>query len=228
MNIIITRPLDDATPLAEKLAQRGHTPVILSLLEIVPRKDVTIPDRPYQAVLITSANGLAGLTQALPLPVLCVGPQSAAAARAKGFAHVEAKGGDVSGLVSHVRNTRKPADGPLLYLSGSTTSGDLEGQMTRDGYAVDRVVTYDAVPSVPPQLADHVAQANAVLLYSPRTTRLWLQALAELTADAGNLMHFCLSPAVAQPLPQSWSMRIAAAPTEGAMLAALDQAAEQE
>jgi uroporphyrinogen-III synthase len=228
VNIIITRPEGDATPLAEKLRQRGHTSLVLPLLAIVPRKDVAIPDKPYQAVLITSANGLAGLVDALPLPVLCVGPQSAAAARAKGFAHVEAEGGDVAGLVAHVRNTRKPADGPLLYLSGSTTSGDLEGQLAGAGYAVDRVMTYDAVPSVPAQLADHVAHANAVMLYSPRTTRLWLQALAETAADAVHLLHFCLSPAVAQPLPQSWSKRIAAAPTEGAMLAALDQAAEQE
>ena len=152
MRLILTRPEKDARALAEKLRARGHGISIVPLLEIIPRRGVMLPQRSYQAVCITSANGLANakLVEGLQeVRLLCVGPQSSAAATHAGFRHVEAHGGDVDGLTSFITSHLQPSDGPLLYLSGAATSGDLEGKLRKAGFDVDRIVAYDAENVIP-------------------------------------------------------------------------------
>ena len=224
MKVIITRPREDAVPLAEKLSARGHESRILPLLAIVPRADVVIPERPYQAVCITSANALAGLRNRalIQFPLLCVGPQSAAAAKRFGFADVRAEGGDVTGLTAFIAKALKPESGPLLYLSGAETSGDLEGRLRASGFEVDRIICYDAVPQDPAGLSDAVQWADAVLLYSPRSARLWVKSVQGSGVDASQLCHVCLSENVARHLPAFWARRIAASPDESAILASLE------
>ncbi len=233
MRLIVTRPMSDAANLARRLEQLGHVPQSLPLLDIVPRKAVAIPVRHYRAICLTSANGLAAdldLEAHLATPVLCVGPQSAAAASTRGFARVSVHGGDVESLVTFIKGALDPSEGPVLYLSGATTSGDLEGQLQRVGYAVDRVVTYDAVAIPVYDLAATIAANDGVLLYSPRSAALWVAAVEREGAQQriSTFMHYCLSRAVAKRLPQSWPKRIAAAPVEASMLAALAPNAEQE
>lgn len=236
MRLILTRPEKDARPLAEKLRALGHTCVVMPLLDIVPRASVVVPHRPYQAVCITSANGLAAadvLGALREVPLLCVGPQSLAAALAAGFAKASAHGGDVEGLVAHIVAHLRPEHGPLLYLSGAATSGDLKGRLQALGFDVDRVITYDAVGTATDDFAGAVTGADAVLLYSPRTARLWLEQVDKANARQHmmQISHLCLSPAVAQVLPARWPRRIAARPDESAMLAALETLeplAEQE
>jgi uroporphyrinogen-III synthase len=226
MKVIITRPRDDARPLAEKLRAAGYEPITLPLLDIVPRAGVTIQNRVYQAVCVTSANALrmgASFEQLKSLPVLCVGPQSLQQALDSGFKNASAHGGDVDGLVAYIKAVLKPTAGPLLYLSGAETSGDLQGQLNTTGFEIDRVVTYDAKPIT---LAGHeqdVRSAAAVLLYSPRSAKIWAAQLS-LMVDQNigqRIQHFCLSKNVAAVLPQSWPRCTAEVPHETAMLAAL-------
>ena len=91
MKLFVTRPRLDAEPLAELLREKGHETVIAPLIEIVPRKHVPIPRLDFQAICITSANGIRSLAVPLPsgLPVYAVGAQSAVAAKAKGFTNVQ-------------------------------------------------------------------------------------------------------------------------------------------
>lgn len=226
MKLILTRPVKDAEPLAAKLRALGHESVILPLLDIVPRPGISIPGLPWQAVCITSANGLANAEAIAGLrhvPVLCVGPQSAAAAERAGFTNVRAEGGDVDGLAAYIAAHVKQKDGPILYLSGAATSGDLEGRLRTAGFAVERIVTYDAVQTTPDDLARAVTDADAVLLYSPRTAKLWVEQVEKAGAaqHMAAMVHLCLSPAVARALPEAWPRHIANAPDEAAMLAAL-------
>lgn len=216
-------------PLAAKLESLGHSVVIMPLMEIVPRAGVEIPNRAYQAICITSANGILNDAPLRPLigtPLLCVGPQSAAAAKSKGFLNVAAQGGDVAGLSAFIMKNLKPSDGPILYLSGAATSGDLEGHLTRAGYDVDRVVSYDAVATAPTELKDALRTSDGVLLYSPRTAALWVGQVEKVDSQQhmSHIMHYCLSFAVAQRLPQSWRKCVAQSPDEMAMLAILNHA----
>ncbi|MFN3614605.1 MAG: uroporphyrinogen-III synthase, partial [Rubrimonas sp.] len=81
--ILLTRPAAQAQPLAQALRAEGWEPIIWPLLRIeaVAQADPA----GAQAVLLTSANA-AAQTRAAAVPALCVGPDTARAARAAGFA----------------------------------------------------------------------------------------------------------------------------------------------
>ena len=227
MKIILTRPIEDAAPLAEKLRRLGHLPMITPLLEIVARPNVLIPPKSYQAICLTSANAIRVLDRIdtiQNIPLLAVGHQSEQMAKDKGFTHVSAHGGDVIGLYKFLTGQLKPQDGPLLYLSGAETSGDLQGLLQGSGFEVDRVITYDAVKSSLMAFQKEITEASAVLIYSPRTAKLWAAEIEtlNLTETASRIKHICLSANVAANLPQSWPRAIAATPTEAALLALLD------
>jgi uroporphyrinogen-III synthase len=232
MTLFITRPRADAMPLAVKLQAAGHDVVVAPVLDIVPRDGVEIPPGQYQAVCITSANGVRCLEGAVnPLwPALCVGPQSAEAARARGFRQVSMQGGNVQGLAAYVSTALQPQNGALLYLSGSETSGDLEGQLRQAGFEVVRLVTYDAKPQKLDLALRHLKAGDGALLYSPRSAKLWAAEIAKLDLQsvARDVTHYCLSEQVRLALPNDFPARVAFAPHEKAMLALLDLAGEGE
>lgn len=230
MLIAVTRPDEDSGPLQAKLEAMGHEPVAAPLLTIAPRDGAVIPDRHWQAVAVTSANGIRALPEgalAKTVRMLTVGPQSLKAALAAGY-RAEAHGGDVHGLARFIRDNLCYEDGPILYLSGQETAGDLEGQLNAAGFECVRVVLYDAVPaSTLGAAAAALSQGHldGVLLYSPRSAKIWRGLVEEagFTKESERIQHFCLSPNVAAVLPENWPRRVASSPDETAMLALLEQ-----
>lgn len=232
MRIAVTRPAEDAGPLSATLAAMGHDVTMIPLLDIVAREGVVIPRRNWQTVIATSANGIRCLPPGHGLQtfrMLTVGPQSLRAASAAGFARAEAHGGDVVGLADHITGNLSPRDGPLLYLSGAATSGDLAARLSAAGFSCDRLVLYDAVPAPalgPVEEELRRGGVDGVMLYSPRTARIWRDHVerAGLVEPVARLMHFCLSRNVAAMLPPAWRSVVAESPDEAAMLALLEQA----
>jgi uroporphyrinogen-III synthase len=228
MRLLVTRPLEDALTLKARLEQLGHEVSLSPLLEIVPRDDIDIPALRYQSVAVTSANALRcldgdpRLDGLRHLPVWTVGPQSAAAARQAGFARVTETGGDGIGLARHIMDEARPEAGPILYLSGRDTASDFSGRLKRAGFAVTRVIVYEARPAV--ALASAAAEAQGVLLYSPRSARLWLDLAGRQGIPVSVMMHFCLSPNIAAILPSGFATRVAARPEENALLEIIGRA----
>jgi uroporphyrinogen-III synthase len=229
MHLLVTRPQPDAEDLQRKLEVRGFRVSAAPLLDIRMGPQRPIPNRPYQAVLITSANGVRALARHPARDRLSsrvaytVGPQSRAAAAAAGFEKVVEAGGDVGQVTKKVESELEPAHGPLLYLSGEETSGDLEAVLQRRGFEVDRVIMYAAVPAahLPPPVTTMIKRRgiDGVLLYSRRTARVWRKCISAdgLDSHAGHMLHFCLAAAVAGVLPASWVAKIAAHPSEQGM-----------
>ena len=60
---MITRPLEDATSLAERLRGLGHEGVLEPLLEIRFKDGVTVDLAGVAAILATSANGIRALAR---------------------------------------------------------------------------------------------------------------------------------------------------------------------
>lgn len=230
MRIAVTRPEEDAGPLTAKLDAMGHEVVMAPLLTIQPRENVMIPALPWQAIAVTSANGIRALAPGHGLTsfrILTVGPQSLAAARAAGFA-AEAHGGDVNGLAAFIRGELDPHAGPILYLSGAETAGDLAAQLAEGGFDCHRVVLYDAAPAVTlgaAEVALRAGRLDAVLLYSPRSAKIWrgLVEAAGLAPQAARLRHLCLSRNVAAALPPAWTSAVSESPDEAAILRLLEQ-----
>src|SRR5579885_2968460 len=105
LTALITRPEEDARPLADALKSRGIATVIEPLLSIrvLPEAapGLTQDLEGVQALLFTSANGARAFAELSPrrdIGVLAVGDATAAAARALGFSAVESAGGDVQAL----------------------------------------------------------------------------------------------------------------------------------
>ena len=225
MRLIITRPRVDAVVLAEKLEALGHEILFAPVLEIVARDNVEIPNRPWAALLLTSANGVRCLPKSRldgDLRVITVGPQSAAAAREHGFHNVEAHGGDVQGLAKWICSAMVPNVGSLLYLTGHEISGDLAGLLRDKSYDVSRIETYQAIPTEILLTENESEMTDGVLLYSPRSARLWVDATSH-RHHSGNLVYYCLSQAVADVLPASWKKFVAQQPNEEAMIGLLER-----
>ena len=129
-----------------------------------------------------------------------------------------------NGLAAFIRADTRSEAGPILYLSGAETAGDLEGQLTAAGFDCHRVVLYDAVPADSLGAAGRALRSggiDAVLLYSPRRPRIWRGAGGGGgTGAAGGreIRHFCLSRNVAAALPEGWERAVSASPDEPAML----------
>ncbi|HUA52307.1 MAG TPA: uroporphyrinogen-III synthase [Candidatus Sulfotelmatobacter sp.] len=230
---LITRPLEDATPLAEALRALGIEPVIEPLLTITLRPEALPPLDGVHALLVTSANGVRAFVAASgrrDLPVFAVGPSTAAVARNAGFATVETADGNVTALAALVAARAQPADGTLLHVAGSEVAGDLAGDLTARGYTVARAVLYDAAPA-DTLTADVLADLGAgridwVLLFSPRTATTFarlidaagrVEALTRATA-------ICLSAAVADAVAGlPWQrVRVATQPDQASLLDLLE------
>lgn len=234
MRLIVTRPEEDALPTARALEALGHAPILAPLLEIVGLPDAQIPVGDFQAVLVTSANGVrafaarAGIERLRDTLAVVVGPASAGAARESGFRKVATAEGDLASVIRWVRGHLSPEAGPLLYPSGAVTAGDVVGELGALGYEVHRAVLYEARPaSALPEAAAsalHDGTADGVTLYSPRTASIWarLATAAGLAEQAARLMHYCLSANVASAvrsgLGDHCPVSVAETPDEPALL----------
>jgi uroporphyrinogen-III synthase len=238
MHLIVTRPLADADKLKTRLQATGHTASVAPLLTIRIDDNATIPDNPWQAIAVTSANALTalastGLSKKLKaVPVFAVGPASAKLAGELGFADVRQAEGDLIALQGLMKQVLKAESGPILYLTGKVRSGDLAAGLRSHGFSVERVELYEAVAAA--QLPAHAKQAirsgkaDGVVLYSARTADIWAQLAKqdELGTQAAKLVHFCLSQTVAErirlSLGDNVSIVISGKPDDDSMLETIE------
>jgi len=221
MRLIITRPLDDTVETISRLKVLGHEGIASPLLSIEAIPGCQIPEKAWQAILVTSANGVRALAhmQGAPklghVPLLAVGEASANAANETGFTQVQSASGDMSDLVALANSALSPDKGPLLYLSGTVTSGDLKGELEAAGFDVHRAMIYQATAaSALPEVALAAlagGQVDGVALFSRRSGEIWVKLAkdAGLSAEAASLTHYCLSPAVAAAIEKNWPENVA-------------------
>ncbi len=239
MRILVTRPRPDAEAFAATLEAAGHEAVVEPLLEIQPAPPTEpAPDlTAVQALLFTSANGvraLASLSPARDLPAFTVGPTSADAARAAGYANVESADGDVEDLVRLVGDRLRPEDGPLFHAAGKVLAGDLKGALEAAGFEVRRAVLYEARPvsrfSAEALEALRAGRLDGAVFFSPRTALAFDRLLRDsgLASACHRMQAFCLSDAVADRLRDlPWAnVRVAPRLDGAALLEQLDAAAQ--
>jgi len=233
MRVLVTRPLDDALEIQILLAARGHEVVVAPLLRVEFRHGAEIDLTGEQAILATSANGMRALarrTGRRDLPVFAVGPQTAQAARALGFNQVRSADGDAVALAQAVPSWTSPKAGPLLHAAGADAPGKLADALTASGFQVRSEILYDVI-AVDELSANATAEIvanriDAVLLFSPRSARAFVQRLNEagLTEHATRMIAGCISQATASALaPLTMKeVRIAARPNQESLLNCLD------
>jgi uroporphyrinogen-III synthase len=236
MRVLVTRPYDDALETAAKLKALGHDAVIAPLLEIRFRDGEEIELDGVQALLATSANGVRALvrrTARRDVALFAVGRQSAAVARAAGFADVRSADGDGAALARAAMQWTSRDGGALLHVAGRETKGELSGTLETAGFVLRTIALYDAVAAETlPQAAANALRAralNAVLFFSPRSARIFrdLVRRAGLAESCRAVRAAAISEAAAKALDGFGfgAVRVASHPDQDALLTLLDQPA---
>lgn len=233
MRVLITRPRADAESLAARFHARGHTTFIEPLIDIGYLDGPPLDLTGVQALAFTSANGAraaARRTSSRTIPVIAVGPTTAAEARAQNFTTVsESAGEGVDGLSLHIQATLKPAAGAVLHVTGTVTAGDLKGSLAKAGFTVTTARAYEAhaVDALSGSLTAELSSGliDAATFFSPRTASLFAALIADknLQPACRGMTALTLSEAVAKALhPLEFrAVRIARAPTAEGLLALL-------
>jgi uroporphyrinogen-III synthase len=236
LRALVTRPRNEAATLAALLAERGVDAVIEPMIEIIDCA-APLPDLAgVQAILCTSANGVRALAQASgkrSVPVFAVGDATARAAWAAGFGRVESAGGDVEDLARLVAARLQPGTGRLLHVAGSEVAGDLVGRLAAAGFAIDRAVLYEAraataLSSSTVDLIDR-GEIDLALFFSPRSTAIFARLAVPIAAGlrpAAAISISAAADAALHDLPFRERL-VAAAPTQAALLARVDELAGQ-
>jgi uroporphyrinogen-III synthase len=237
MKALVTRPPEDATPVAAALRARGIAAMTAPMLQIEPEPGAAVrlagALAGVQAVLFTSANGVRAFAEAsgrFELPAYCVGAASAAAARLAGFRTVASADGAVADLAALAAARLAPGNGPLLHAAGAVTAGDLAAELAAKGFGVRRIVLYRAVPTVhfAPETAAALrrGEIDLALFFSPRSAETFVRLVAGggMAEPCRGMIAVCLGRNVAAALNGlAWrATAIAAAPNLAALMAALD------
>ena len=233
MRALVTRPREEAEGLAAALAERGVEAIIEPMMQVQFLTAASPDLAGVQAVLCTSANGvraLARITDKRGLRIFAVGDATASRARAEGFATVESAGGVVADLVRLAVERLRPQDGRLLHVAGNVVAGDLVGSLQGHGFAIDRIVLYEAQPAA--MLSEVTLGAlrsgliNFALFFSPRTAAIFtrLASAAAVAKCCGKITALSISAAADAALDTlAWlDRRIAETPNQRALLALLD------
>lgn len=235
MRLLVTRPEPDATRQAERLAARGHEPVLAPLLAIETATDAPLELDGAQALIVTSRNALRALAThrdlaaSLQLPLFAVGEATAKAAAELGFTKVTVGPGTGAELSRLIANALDPNAGALVHLAGETVAFDLKSALQAKGFTLRQPVLYRAVAAT--RLPESVlallnaGRLDGVILMSPRTAAIFAALVVrhEALTQASRLDCYCLSAAVAQAVePLKARAIVAARPTEEDVLALLD------
>ena len=149
MHIVITRPKEDSLYLIENLIKLGHEVTHLPVIKIEKLKTKKIDLLNYQAVIFTSSNGIRFMDIEKfnsKIKCFCVGRATELTAKQVGFVNTYTSEGTVDSLIELIIRTLNNKSEKLLYLSSEFISKDLDKDLIRAGYSVDRISNYTSSP----------------------------------------------------------------------------------
>ncbi|OHT18421.1 uroporphyrinogen-III synthase [Edaphosphingomonas haloaromaticamans] len=212
--VLILRPEPGASATAARAAALGLEAVVAPLFVTRPLPWQPPPADRFDAVMLTSAAaarlGGDGLAAYRALPAFAVGAATADAARAAGFADIQAGDADAPALLERIAAAGHRR---LLHLAGREHRA-----AAHPAIAIDRAIVYaaDAVEALPRPARAALAEGAVALLHSPRAARHFA-GLVDRTAGIGIA---AISPAVAEAAGKGWAaIGIADHPDDAALLA---------
>ena len=214
MTILLTRPAAQSLRFARELRQAlGDVPIVISPLMAPQYLNPSIPSGDFAAVILVSgaavdaAKRISAAGAVLPSLAYCVGNRTAAAAKAAGF-RAHSANGDAAALLAMIV-ALKPG-GPLLFLRGHDSSGNIENTLFSAGIETVSAIVYQQVAQPLTAKATallHQAQPVIVPLFSPRSAHLFQSEIARISS-ATPLWVAALSPAIAAVLDGKTATRL--------------------
>lgn len=199
MKILITRPIDEAICLSQKLGTLGYDSVICPLLEVKIFNDINfaILDK-YDAIIVSSSNAIKAIAKAnKKLKLFIVGKKTTEFAKTMGFKNSIYSGANINELKDTIQDYSN-----LLYLSGVDISDDLSSLEKN----IDRLNVYEAkmVESVPDNFLAFIKRDHLKLslFFSKRTALAFLNLIHEnkLEPYCGNIISLSLSKKISDTL----------------------------
>ncbi|TNE64322.1 MAG: uroporphyrinogen-III synthase [Alphaproteobacteria bacterium] len=227
--VLVTRPLEEATPTAERLERLGHRVIIAPMIQIDPISfEIPADDR---SLIITSKNGarfgLANIGNKAR-PIFAVGEATAAEARALGFTNITVGPGTARQMIPILLERGIAQKRKYTHLAGNEVAYNIADVLKNEGVDANTTTTYQARPmrsfSLGVQEAFDEGEISHALFYSPRTATIFEEAVADYERPdwLQRMNALALSTRVAENLIGPWkSVRYAIIPTEKALFSML-------
>jgi uroporphyrinogen-III synthase len=145
MHILFTRPLEDCSKMILKFKSLGHQVSHMPLLVVHKVKYDSIDFSSFGGIIFTSANAIKFLDlKSIDKKILCfcVGEATEKKVRSNGFQNVIAAEGNIENLKELILQNFDKKNGSLIYISGETISADIDQQLSKEGYNVERIINY--------------------------------------------------------------------------------------
>jgi len=199
--VLVTRAEPGAFETQNRLLAAGYAPVLSPVLELTEKPDIRLPDPDTLSGLIfTSANGVRFFSRqnkVCRLPVWCVGPATAAAARQIGFEKVYQSSGNATQLADFILKSKQRDTRPLAHIANSAAAGKLAARLRQADQAVLFFPLYEARPvaalSAPARELLAGQTAAIILIHSAKAASHY----ARLAAQYCHKMHMAI--AISEP-----------------------------
>jgi uroporphyrinogen-III synthase len=148
LSVIVTRSQPGARETADSLSALGFAPILSPMLQIVETGFDPAALAGVRHLILTSVNGLIALRDvklAENLRVWCVGPSTAGAARAAGFADVIEGRGNADDLARLI--VASSPEGPLLHVANEAAAGNLVAALRSAGLDARFAAPYRTDPA---------------------------------------------------------------------------------
>ena len=145
MHILLTRPLQDCSEMILKFQSQGNKVSHLPLLRIDKVNYNKIDLLNFKGIIFTSVNAVNFFdmkTIDKKILCFCVGNVTEKKARSIGFQNVIAAEGNVENLKELILRNFDQKDGKMIYVSGEIVSINLDKELIKEGYDVERVINY--------------------------------------------------------------------------------------
>ena len=192
MNILITRPLIDSEDLMGKLFSEGHKIIHIPTLKISPAKIDPVDPKKYDAFIFTSANAIRNLkliNQDKSKFCFCVGSITEKIVRQNGYSQTISAGGTVNALKNIISNSSDIDKNKMLaYFCGDHISSDLDLELKKEGFRVDKIINYTSEKIVDLNKENNKIILNhppdIILVYSKRSAESFVELAKKYSLNA--------------------------------------------
>jgi len=224
VHIVITRPKEESLNLISRLIKLGHSVTHLPVIKIIKLEVKKINFQDYEAVIFTSSNAIKYMNVEkfnYKIKCFCVGNATERTANQFGFINTFSSEGTVDSLIELVIRALDNKSGKLLYLSSEFISKDLDADLIREGYLVDRISNYTslAVEQIDIKTLDFIKEnpPDVFFIYSTKSAKNLFNMINKYSllnvVTHSNLM--CISENVLLVLKQiNWKKRFIFSPGE--------------
>lgn len=151
MHILFTKSQNSSEILVNKFTSKGHKVTNFSILNVKPIITPDINFKDFTSIIFTSSNAINHLVKVeniAHLKCFCVGEQTAAAAKKKGFLNIHVASGNYFELKDLIFKSLDKSREKFIYIRGEFVSNDLESDFKEGGFLIKSLINYTTEPNL--------------------------------------------------------------------------------